>query len=194
MTTGKLEFSRKTHVYRVDGRVIPSVTQILGVIPSPEAPFAHLPVYQERGQGVHKACENCDLGKRYDPAYKEWVGNWNRFKLAHRILKFDRRDIEVIHYNPLWYYGGTVDRISHKRKWIIDIKSGVKNYKDLIQLHAYRDMLLRLGIVDESYKLVRAYIREDGWKIWIDNYDSKIFNEFLNCLTVYNLQFKKGRQ
>jgi hypothetical protein len=83
-----IEFDEPTHTYRVDGRIVPSVTQILGdTFPGV---YAGIPEHTllrraQIGSAVHKAielylCRNLDENKLHpevEPLFKSWRKWWD---------------------------------------------------------------------------------------------------------------------
>lgn len=192
MTSGKFEYNDSEHLYRLNGRLIPNVTSILDVIPSKEKMFSHKPEYAQRGQDIHKELERLDKGEKLLFDYDEEVELWKAIKTEElNDVKFSRKEIECKHFHSIYLYAGTFDRASKAEKFILDIKTGVERKTDYLQLHAYFNMLLENGMIDKNYEMILAYVNNkqtDPKKaVKRFNYDKKMFNLFLNCLTVFNM-------
>lgn len=130
-------FDEASHVYRLAGVALPSVTGIIKPI-SPD--FSQVPPHtleakRRFGQDVHLGCELDDLGEldeeNTEPRIMQCVRAWQKFK----------RDTEaVVHateqklYHPTLMFAGTLDGMLEltygpKRErglWLIDRKTGVE--------------------------------------------------------------------
>jgi len=124
-----VDFIPDDHRYEVDGRVVPSVTQILaplydwsGVPPEVLARAA------ERGTAVHKACELYDLEildeDGLDAEVASYLAGWKKF-LVDTGFKVERVEVRV--YSPTHEYAGTTDRTGRlgRNSVLLDLKSGV---------------------------------------------------------------------
>ena len=78
-----LEFNPENHEYRWDGKIVPSVTQVISEFLPFDGPdndvvrnAAHF------GSAVHKATEFRDMGKNaeIDPQLEPWLAGWELFK------------------------------------------------------------------------------------------------------------------
>jgi hypothetical protein len=129
-----LDFDASSHTYRIAGRVVQSVTQILGCAASfGFVTQEQLEAAQRRGTYVHQLCELSDLGELDDEA--ECTGeHWPRL-LAWRQFCADYganwSAIETLGYSQLFDFAGTVDRRGKLERsktpndlWVIDIKTG----------------------------------------------------------------------
>lgn len=145
-----LTFDAPSHTYRIDGRVVPSVTQLI----KPLQDFAGidpavLEAKRELGVFVHKACELDDADDldeaSIDPSVLPYVQAWRKFKRATGalILQSER---QLVH--RALGFAGTLDRVAELHsitagsRWLIDIKTSV----DLspwvgVQLAGYRLLL-----------------------------------------------------
>lgn len=123
----RLTFDEVTHTYQLDGRRVPSVTQILKAILPPQYEFAG-EWHMNRGTATHKACELLDQGTldwssvdlEIEPRVRAWEkfrSDWaaeivaNETRLAHEGLR----------------YAGCLDRMFRKGRELIlaDIKNSV---------------------------------------------------------------------
>ena len=125
----RLEFDEPTHTYRVDGRVVPSVTTILK--PLVDFGFVKAEVLEakrELGRAVHRVCELHDLGRLDPRSVHEKVGGYYA-----GYLKFLRdyapkwEGIEERVYHPRFNYCGTLDRRGRLEGFraILDVKATV---------------------------------------------------------------------
>lgn len=124
-----LEFDPATHTYRLDGRVVPSVTQILDLLEdwSGVAPEV-LEAARDFGSNVHAACHlyNQDAldWSSLDPSLVPYVEGWARF-LDDSGAVVILSEHQVVHREL--GYAGTLDVMaewSSARQALIDIKSG----------------------------------------------------------------------
>lgn len=123
----QLEFEKASHVYRLDGRVVPSVTQIL----QPLNDFSMvnpgvLEAAREFGNHVHQACHLDDMEmldwSELDPALVPYVTAWRAFLT-------DSGAVVIASEQPLAHstlgYAGTPDRVLSWKKSIVipDLKA-----------------------------------------------------------------------
>lgn len=79
-----IEFDKATHTYMVDGRRVPSVTQVLAPLEDYSmVPPDVLEAARLFGQHVHEACDLYNRGEldwtALDPALVPYVGAWRQF-------------------------------------------------------------------------------------------------------------------
>lgn len=134
------EFDAETHTYRIDGKVVPSVTQVLQ-----EAGFVDTRWYTEagraRGEAIHIITELYDSGTLLADAVPEelrgYLAAWRKF-LADTGAEVVENECRV--FNPTYGYAGTIDRLviwSKKVDAILDIKGGGVGKWEPIQTAAY---------------------------------------------------------
>jgi hypothetical protein len=107
-----LEFDEEAHVYTVDGRRVPSVTQLLKPLEDLSmVPPAVLEHARQRGKAVHKAVEFHETGgvklETIDPECRPYFEAYLKFKADNpqfRILKVEQR----VDHHALGY-AGTLD-------------------------------------------------------------------------------------
>lgn len=123
-----LTFDAEKHEYRVDGQVVPSVTQILR--PLMDFSFVRPDVLQaaaDFGTAVHRACELDDLGdldmEKLDPALAPYLVGWRMFCAEH-ACKWEAIEQQILHGSMR--YAGTLDRagLVKDKRAVVDIKSG----------------------------------------------------------------------
>lgn len=129
----ELVYDDHTHTYRVNGRLIPHITEI---VPSDysHVPPEHLERARQRGTAVHKATELYDQGlldwSTLRPNIEPYLEAWIK-ACAEYEIEFELEDIERRLYHPIDRYGGTGDRPrawitppgKHRRLATIEIKS-----------------------------------------------------------------------
>lgn len=162
METGLLRTTQKTeiieydpslHRYRVNGVVVPSVTEILRF--SGLSDISWFDEYSAwRGTAVHLACQ-LDDEHDLDPAsvdetVKPYLEAWQKFK-AH--MCFVSLGNEVMRHRKLngMPFAGTPDRVGvlGALRCVLDIKSGAVRPETAIQLAAYThltDCLHRVAV------------------------------------------------
>lgn len=185
----QIEFNEELHQYKVNDKIIPSVTEIMRFITDRKyetVSYSILDNAKEKGTEVHFACEVynktgyvgiSDEYKGYIEAYMKWIKDYN----------IDRTKIEseVKTYCKGLNYAGTIDMIYDKNT-LIDIKtcSNIYSNTTAVQTSAYK---YSINNQDKSYKI------EDTYILWLSNNGNykyvKLkdeFNVFLSCLNLYN--------
>ncbi len=188
-TSPVLTFDEPKHEYRVNGVVVPSVTQILedvGIVDFSHIPPATRAMAMERGRLVHLATQLDDEGDlqeaTLDPELLPYVQAWRN---ARRGLEMGESFtlIEWRGHHAQFGYAGTLDRLYGSL--LIDIKTNDAPDWTRIQLAAYAALvtdkpmtLTRLAVElhrDETYRVAEYPARK--WQA--------DFNVFLAALTVY---------
>lgn len=123
-----IEFEPDGHVYRLDGRVLPSVTQILE--PYTGLEFVDKELLRraaEFGSHVHEACHLHDTGQldeaSLDPALVPYLDGWKQFleDSGAVVILSEHRVASRKHG-----YAGTFDKLMFwgKSRRMVDVKSG----------------------------------------------------------------------
>lgn len=143
-----LTFDEEPHIYRVDGREIPSVTQILKAAFPELWPWAD-EFALERGRKVHQAAHLWVIGdldaKTLSPYLAGYVAAAIRF-LQETGFEFATRDgqkaSEVRMYSMIYDFAGTSDWIGtfERRSTVIDLKTGEPGWPCGPQTWAYGQM------------------------------------------------------
>ena len=107
-----LTFREDTHEYRWNGKIVPSVTQILGGLYSfAGVPIEVLEAARERGTDVHRACQFYDEGDLDEDSLTDdvrgYLAGWKAF-LRDCAPVFG--EIEQPVYHPTMGFAGTPDR------------------------------------------------------------------------------------
>lgn len=125
-----LKFDEDKHKYTWNGKVVPSVTQVIGDVLKGERDEYEPTHAMLKGTIVHKMLELYDQGNLggYDERVKGYLDSWIQFKKTYQV---EVKDIEKVHFNDVEMLAGTVDRIAMVggRLTVIDIKTG-KSYKE----------------------------------------------------------------
>ena len=200
-TTLKLEFDEATHQYRLNGVVLPSVTQILEddgqMVPSyPSGP------YRFRGSQVHKATHLWETGvdlNAYDigadilPYVQSYIGAMQDFQEDWLLCEHRMAHLQLC-------YAGTADRIG-KRPLVADLKTGKTGRETGVQLAGY--VLLALedpeirkawgNVRPEQVERVKFELQKDGSPAVVSRYtDALDFEVFRGLLAKYVWKRRKG--
>lgn len=122
-----LEFDDKTHTYRIDGREVPSVTQIISaVFPNQYAGITDASYVMQRGQAVHACAALIGKGIEFDfdPAI---AGQVAACRLWYQHTNAVPMMIEQAVCNPVMMYAGTLDLVCkiNKQLCLVDWKSTI---------------------------------------------------------------------
>lgn len=188
------QFDAERHEYRIDGRVVPSVTQILAdVLPGWQAD----PWYLSRGRTVHACLAMIAQGKEYaldlsGQTPEDAAKIQGKIVAGRRFLAEQVQSITAVErqmYSTTYQYAGTLDLIGlvDGRRCIIDWKSSLDKrvrwqlggYSLLLHDGTHWGMAVELGDegryrLSEMYELLRAK------------------NEFLALLTTYRARRQCG--
>lgn len=175
MMTSKhnIQFDEESHVYTVDGKTVPSVTEILKPLSADTAEFAN-PILREqaanRGSRVHEATIFYDYNGMDDeviePDIYPYIKAYADFIRDYRIKYYILTECPVSNGE----YAGTLDRLAFidGKYTVIDFKTGttVDPRKESAQLYAYAQLLAENGFATtESYKQYEGFIlrlKKDG--------------------------------
>jgi hypothetical protein len=183
-----IDFDEAVHSYRLNGRVVPSVTQVLklaGVVDDEWYDDASC----LRGTYVHEATEMFDKGEldeeTLDPVIVPYLGAWKAFL---RESKAEIIDIEKRVVNEVYRYAGTLDRIAivAKRLTVIDIKTGSPEPSHQLQTAGYARCL------PESVQRLAVYLRDDGTYKSVEHADFGDAHVFLAAVAVANWKLGHG--
>ena len=153
-TQNELVFEPETHTYRVNGVVVPSVTQVLrsaGLAIEPYSPNGDQAMV--RGARVHLACHYDDDGDILESEFAEeelgYLAGWRKFKEETNWQSAIR---EKPFYSERGYCG-TPDAIGsfpNQGVAVLDIKTGAFSRWHPLQRAAYSDFwpfcFLRFGV------------------------------------------------
>lgn len=186
-----LEFDAALHEYRLGGRVLPSVTQILGDVGFYER-VGMDPWYAERGTAVHEYCQlddEDDLAEEsVTPEMKGYLEAWRRFRKESKakVLSIEERI-----YHPVYGYAGTLDRIVKigRDEAIVDLKTGSPARWHAIQTGAYA--AAKQG--KAPYRRFACYLKDDGSYSLQEHKDRADGAVWLSALTVWKWRFGKER-
>lgn len=164
MPATDLIFEAETHTYRVDGEVLPSVTQVLKaarLIDYSMIPQDILQAAAARGTAVHQTLEALDNGlidpNFVDPDIAGYVEAALRF---YREANFEPTLVEYRNWHKNWRYAGTLDRIGLMGgcQTILDFKTGILLPGHGLQLAGYLEMLPE----PRRYRRIALQLNADG--------------------------------
>lgn len=179
-------FDHVTHVYDLDGRILESVTAVLGMAGMVDS--RHFSEESRiRGTYVHAATELIDRGtldwSDLDPVLVPYCE-------AYQAFVEDKRPEIILSEKPLYHaqhlYAGTLDRLVRMDGAValIDIKSGVPSPATAIQVAAYRE-LVKVNEDIIPTKCFSLHLRDDGAYRLIECGDHRRnYQIFLAALTV----------
>lgn len=186
------EFDPDRHEYRIDGRVVPSVTQVLGdLIPGWQASDW----YKGRGQAVHACAALIANGTKFehDPQIEGQVTALQRF--FHEIC-LTPIAVEVQVFSARYQYAGTLDLLTvwRRERTIIDFKASLTPSVPY-QLGAYAlayDEGIHAGRLPVRFG-IGVEIRENGTYQLSSTYDLRRYQRrFLSLLDAYNVRRECG--
>ncbi len=182
------DFDPATHTYRIGGRLVPSVTQVLGdLIPGWRASDWYL----QRGRAVHACAALLARGVPFesDPQIAGQVEALRKFfaEVNPRVIWAEKQV-----YSELYQYAGTLDLfcdIGAKTNVVLDYKSALTGTVP-IQCAAYA-----LALPGDPRWGLGVEIRDDGTYRMSEVYDLRRYKaEWLALLTTYNIRRRLGCQ
>jgi hypothetical protein len=188
-------FDPVRHLYTLDGKVLPSVTQILApLIDYSGVPPAVLERARRLGQAVHRMTELYDIDDldmdNLAPELMPYLTAWIKFRAE---TGFTPEGIEEQHYHPALRFAGTLDRrgLIGGRPSVLDIKKMLVLGPIIgVQLAAYKELCIKKGLpVEDRYGLG---LRNDGTYRLVPFTDKGDWPVFLSLLTIRNFEEKHG--
>jgi len=200
LAQNSFEFDAENHIYRLDGQAIPSVTQVLSAVGITD--YSHIPIDKRDaamhfGTAVHLACELWDKGNLnetiLDKLLIPYLDGWKKF-LADSKPKI--MDIENPLYSPKYRYGFRIDRVLkiNERITIVDIKTSADAQQGTdLQLAAYLSGWNE-GRAPKYIATDRmaVHLNKDGSYKIIPYKNKNDVNEWLVCLSMYNMKKRRG--
>ena len=179
-----IEFDAPTHVYRHEGRVIPSVTQILRAIENfdfvkPEI----LERAREFGRHAHQATDLFDRGEldedSLDVALVPYLNGWKKCLLETGMVVTHS---EQIVHNARMKYAGTLDKRATWKgtTWLVDLKSGGVPRSVGAQTSAYQ-----MALEDKPRRRLCVQLKPDDYRL-IACDKTTDFALFTSCLNIWN--------
>jgi hypothetical protein len=183
-------FNPEKHEYRVDGVVLPSVTQIIRFLNYDTATTARSwlrDVAASRGSRIHSYCADVDMGAEPDAYDWDCIEYVKAYKAFLRDYRPQWTHIEVATGSKELGYAGTIDRIGviDGDSIIVDLKSGstVKHVTLTAQLHGYTYLALINGLVNTTPKRLGVQLKKDGtYRLYWCELD---YNLWMACMTLH---------
>jgi len=191
-----LAFDESRHIYKLDGIIIPSVTQILnegGLVNLDWIDADLLADKADLGQKVHSTTElydtqDLDFNKLH-PTLKNYLDGWIKFRKDYDFIP---AEIEMQLFHPVYRYAGRIDRVGFAKEdlTIVDIKSGTKQKVHALQTAGYKCMYdVGKKKTEQIKRRLCVYLNQDGYKV--EEYkNTQDINVFLSALTITN--YKRG--
>lgn len=191
----RLDFDPAAHEYRLDGALVPSVTQVIASL------YDHSsipPWVLERkaaiGSAVHEACELYDADDldddSVDPVVRPYLDAWVRFRseCSPTILHNELRLADF-----LMRFAGQLDRVIVRdgRPWIVDLKTTVEIDPAVgVQLAGYKRLAVSAGLVGDDAGRAAVQLLKDGTYRWIPFASPDDDRCFVSLLNVFHWRSK----
>ena len=184
-----LTFDAAKHEYRVNGAVLPSVTQVLRDFYdfSMVAPDV-LEYARQRGVAVHKAVQ-LDIDNDLDeasvaPEISGYLEAWRNFRSQCGLRQADFGEVERPMYHPTYKYAGTPDMTVclYKRWTVLDVKATADLHPAVaLQLAGYRELVnantpkgqhkieqrCALRLMDNGTYRLQSYTDKGDWSVFL---------------------------
>ena len=162
----EIKFDEKTHTYEVDGKSLPSVTEILDLLTYQDfgkIDKSTLEYASKRGTAVHEATEAYDLGGEVevDAETEPYVRAYIDFCQDYRPNYYG---VEEQVANTQQGYAGTVDRygLLGDRGFVLGIKTVASPNRLTYIKVALQTYLYSLCLDYENPMLLALFLRKDG--------------------------------
>jgi hypothetical protein len=188
-----LQFDEERHIYTRDGKILPSVTQIIKpIIEYSDAIPADVMEYaSQRGKAAHKACEIIDIGGTFaeelDPVIVPYVDAWNLFVKEKRVT-ITQTEQHLDH--KVMHYAGTFDAVGMigNDEWLIDRKCIAQLHPAVgIQLAGYE------GLLGRKVRRAAVQLKPDGKYVFQEYTGRSDWPVFVSLLTVHNWRSNNGK-
>ena len=178
-----INFDEKEHIYRCNGFIVPSVTQIMKPLSDDEYGGIDEAVMRkaaERGSAVHHAIET-RINFGFDDIPSEYAGYLEAFMKFFRDYPIENPKTESVVYNEIHQYAGSVDLIAtiDGKRMLIDYKTTASVLMKLVsvQLAAYKKAAEQGGeqidgtavlhlSKDGTYKFIPNDGEREGWQVF----------------------------
>ena len=188
-----LTFRESDHSYEVEGKKLPSVSEIIRFI-SREI-YANATQFQldraaDRGTRVHRACENidrygsCEVDAEIIPYVEAYMDFLRKYKPEWKLIEHSMCDLND-------GFAGTLDRygIIGGKRVIVDLKSNssIKPVLVTAQLNGYRH-LARVNDYEVD-AIASLHLKGDGKYSYMER---PVNDTFFACLTLHKALAPKG--
>jgi hypothetical protein len=185
------EFDPETHTYTLDGKTIPSVTQIIAEIVGTGWKAADW--YLQRGRAIHACAEFIAEGKafKFDERIAGYVTALKKFFAE---VKPENVTSELRVFSKIYQYAGTIDLIGKigARNVILDWKHSVDRNRIELQIGGYA-IAARETIGTEYYFGAGVQIKKNGSYAMTEVFPLAIpAREFLALRTTYRIRERCG--
>lgn len=184
----KIEFIEEKHIYLVDGKIVPSVSEVMR--PLTEGLYSKIPESvlnkaKIKGSGVHQAIEDYILFGLISKKYEGYVRRFIEF-LEEKEFKVFKNE----HRLTDGEYAGTIDLLLKDKDGgycLVDIKTTSKIHDNFlgVQLSAYKKLLLYNGydsirccvlqLKEDKYVFKDIEPNEEKWKELLNEYKNKVY-------------------
>ena len=185
MSAADLTFDEASHIYRHQGRIVPSVTQVLSIL----SDFSmvdpdRLEASADFGRNVHAAIDLENRGELDEETLDgELLPYLNQWRLFIRESGFKVTASEMRIHNKRFGYAGTCDTlVGQGSSWVLDLKTGGIPRSVGAQLAAYQMAIeprprrrLCLALKADSYALRECKSLAD-------------FSLFQSCLNIWRFK------
>jgi len=179
-----LEFDQENHIYKMDGRKIPSVTDALSLVDDRRKD----PYFLQRGRFIHLACELWDREELDEETVDSSIlPRLEAWKLFRKESGFIPSTIEQFYFHPQYLYGFKPDCTGPLNGILsmIDKKSSPHRI-DTLQGAAYWGGLLAQKPPIDCKKIFDLYLKENGkYNLVPVKFLRNNFLTFLAVLTAY---------
>lgn len=189
----ELQLDAEHHIYTRNGKVLPSVTQIIKPITEYSSMISEevMEHAARRGRAVHKACEIIDMGLEFaEPLDEEIVPYVDAWKLFCAEKRVTITATEQILFHPTMHYAGTFDAIGMigNDEWLIDRKAITQLTPAIgVQTAGYAGMLGR------KVRRAAVQLKPDGKYIFEEYPLRTDWPVFVACLTVFNFKHNHAK-
>ena len=190
----ELTFTDELHEYKLDGIVIPSVTQVIEKSSLVNLDWVSPELLEQKadlGAKVHSTTEFYDKStldlENLHPLLSKYLDQWIKFRHDY---EFEPTEIELRLAHPLYRFAGTIDRVGYIKDelTLLDIKSGTIQKAYAIQTAGY-ELLYNQANKKKIKRRLAVYLSENDYKVK-EYKDKNDANVFLAALTIHN--YKKG--
>lgn len=186
-----LVFDEKAHKYSVDGKELPSVTQVLKPLTDYSVIGAEaLEIARQKGIAIHKTIELYCAGDLDEDSLPDWLKPiLSAWRLFVANTGFNVEGSEVRLHHPVFGYAGTFDLIGttpKNKRWLIDIKRSLYAGRVIgLQLAGYKrtwEHHNKGQRIDNRFALI---LQESGQYRLTEFNDAKDDSVFLAALTMH---------
>lgn len=192
--TELLEFDAAEHVYSVNGRTLPSVTQVLNTQFPLNVPQDRLEFARALGKEIHYTTELYDRDKldisSVDLRVMPYLEAWMKFRreMSCKIVEVEKQ----VHHSML-NFAGTLDRVLLMlgARCIVDLKRPLLTARVGVQLAAYQ-AAYNASAPDPATRRFGIQLRNDGQYRLKEYSDPSDWSIFVSSLSIFNWRQRHG--